>query len=224
MRDPADEGRTHEMTLPGGSGARIGYARVSTPEQDISLQIDALERAGCSRIFQDVASGAKAERKGLDEALAYLRPGDTLVVWKIDRLGRSLAHLVAVVEDLRSRGIGFRSLTDPGMDTTTASGALIFHIFGALAAFERELIRERTKAGLAVAAARGRRGGRRPVVTAAVLKRAKALMHDKGLTVREAAGALKIGKTALYDALRAAEDEEKVKAAKTPPRKGRRAR
>ncbi|WP_273660679.1 mercuric ion transporter MerT [Pseudomonas aeruginosa] len=112
------------MTLPGGSGARIGYARVSTPEQDISLQIDALERAGCSRIFQDVASGAKAERKGLDEALAYLRPGDTLVVWKIDRLGRSLAHLVAVVEDLRSRGIGFRSLTDPGMDTTTASGAL----------------------------------------------------------------------------------------------------
>lgn len=220
MRDPADEGRTHEMTLPGGSGARIGYARVSTPEQDISLQIDALERAGCSRIFQDVASGAKAERKGLDEALAYLRPGDTLVVWKIDRLGRSLAHLVAVVEDLRSRGIGFRSLTDPGMDTTTASGALIFHIFGALAAFERELIRERTKAGLAVAAARGRRGGRRPVVTAAVLKRAKALMHDKGLTVREAAGALKIGKTALYDALRAAEDEEQVKAAKTPPRKG----
>lgn len=162
------------MTLPGGSGARIGYARVSTPEQDMSLQIDALERAGCSRIFQDVASGAKAERKGLDEALAYLRPGDTLVVWKIDRLGRSLAHLVGVVEDLRSRGIGFRSLTDPGMDTTTASGALIFHIFGALAAFERELIRERTKAGLAVAAARGRRGGRRPVVTAAVLKRALA--------------------------------------------------
>ncbi len=131
---------------------RHGYARVSTPEQDMSLQIDALERAGCSRIFQDVASGAKAERKGLDEALAYLRPGDTLVVWKIDRLGRSLAHLVGVVEDLRSRGIGFRSLTDPGMDTTTASGALIFHIFGALAAFERELIRERTKAGLAVAA------------------------------------------------------------------------
>ena len=215
LRDPADEGRTHEMTLPGGSGARIGYARVSTPEQDMSLQIDALERAGCSRIFQDVASGAKAERKGLDEALAYLRPGDTLVVWKIDRLGRSLAHLVGVVEDLRSRGIGFRSLTDPGMDTTTASGALIFHIFGALAAFERELIRERTKAGLAVAAARGRRGGRRPVVTAAVLKRAKALMHDKGLTVREAAGALKIGKTALYDALRADEIERQEKAAKT---------
>ncbi|HEO70982.1 MAG TPA: recombinase family protein [Candidatus Hydrogenedentes bacterium] len=212
------------MTLPGGSGARIGYARVSTPEQDMSLQTDALERAGCSRIFQDVASGAKAERKGLDEALAYLRPGDTLVVWKIDRLGRSLAHLVGVVEDLRSRGIGFRSLTDPGMDTTTASGALIFHIFGALAAFERELIRERTKAGLAVAAARGRRGGRRPVVTAAVLERAKALMLDKGLTVREAAGALNIGKTALYDALRAAEDEEQAKAAKTPPRKGRLAR
>lgn len=203
-----NDSRARETGLPSG-GALIGYARVSTPEQDITLQIDALERAGCLRVFQDVASGAKSERKGLDDALAYLRPRDTLVVWKIDRLGRSLAHLVAVVEGLRARAIGFRSLTDAGMDTTTASGALIFHIFGALAAFERELIRERTKAGLAVAAARGRRGGRKPVVTPAVLSRARALMHDKGLTVREAAGALKIGKTALYETLRADEDRRK---------------
>ncbi len=207
MRDPADEGRTHEMTLPGGSGARIGYARVSTPEQDMSLQIDALERAGCSRIFQDVASGAKAERKGLDEALAYLRPGDTLVVWKIDRLGRSLAHLVGVVEDLRSRGIGFRSLTDPGMDTTTQRRADFPYL--------RRAGRVRARANPRAHQGRFSRGGRRPVVTAAVLKRAKALMHDKGLTVREAAGALKIGKTALYDALRADEIERQEKAAKT---------
>lgn len=224
MRDPADNNRTHEMTLPGGSGARIGYARVSTPEQDLTLQIEALERAGCSRIFQDVASGAKAERKGLDEALAYVRPGDTLVVWKIDRLGRSLAHLVGVVEGLQERGIGFHSLTDPGMDTTTASGALVFHIFGALAAFERELIRERTRAGLAVAAARGRRGGRRAVVTPELLKKAKALMQQRGLTVREAATALKIGKTALYDAMRADEDETPAKAARTASPKRKNAR
>lgn len=199
LRDSVDNNRTQKK--PPSDGALIGYARVSTAEQDVTMQIDALERAGCSRIFQDVASGAKAERKGLDDALAYLRPGDTLVVWKIDRLGRSIAHLVGVVEDLQTRRIGFRSLTDAGMDTTTASGALIFHIFAALAAFERELIRERTKAGLQVAAVRGRRGGRRPVVTPALLTRAKALMA-KNLTVRQAAAALKIGKTALYNALR----------------------
>ena len=184
-------------------------------DQRLDLQKDALTGAGCIDIYEEKESGKNADRPALGYCRRALAAGDTLVVWKIDRLGRSLAHLVGVVEDLRSRGIGFRSLTDPGMDTTTASGALIFHIFGALAAFERELIRERTKAGLAVAAARGRRGGRRPVVTAAVLKRAKALMHDKGLTVREAAGALKIGKTALYDALRADEIERQEKAAKT---------
>lgn len=158
-----------------------------------------------ARIFTDVAGGAKAERAGLAEALAYLRPSDTLVVWKIDRLGRSLPHLVGLVENLRDRGIGFRSLTDAGMDTTTPSGALIFHIFAALADFERSLIRERTKAGLEVAAARGRKGGRRSVVTPGVLKRARDMM-DKGLTVRQAAAALKIGKTPLYEALRAADE------------------
>lgn len=206
MRDDEDKA-TPEMPLPGGGGALIGYARVSTREQDLGLQIEALERAGCRKIFQDVASGAKTARPGLDEALAYLRPTDTLVVWKIDRLGRSLAHLIEVVESLRQRGIGFRSLTNGGMDTTTPDGALIFRIFAALADFERDLIRERTRAGLEVARSRGRRGGRKPVVTPAVLRKAKTLIDGKGLTVREAAAALKIGKTPLYEALRADEAE-----------------
>ena len=206
MIDAADPG-TLDMPLTGGGGALIGYARVSTGDQDMSLQIAALERAGCARIFTDVASGAKAERAGLAEALAYVRPSDTLVVWKIDRLGRSLPHLVEVVEGLRKRGIGFRSLTDSAMDTTTPGGALIFHIFAALADFERSLIRERTKAGLEAAAARGRKGGRRSVVTPEVLKRAKAL-QKKGLTVRQTAAALKIGKTALYNALQAESEPE----------------
>ena len=203
MMGAPDPGTLNRRSAEGG--ALIGYARVSTPEQDMGLQIDALEKAGCARIFTDVAGGAKAERAGLAEALAYLRPSDTLVVWKIDRLGRSLPHLVGLVENLRDRGIGFRSLTDAGMDTTTPSGALIFHIFAALADFERSLIRERTKAGLEVAAARGRKGGRRSVVTPGVLKRARDMM-DKGLTVRQAAAALKIGKTPLYEALRAADE------------------
>lgn len=185
-------------------GALIGYARVSTPEQDLTMQVKALKGAGCARIFEDVASGAKTARPGLDAALAYLRPGDVLAVWKLDRLGRSLAHLVAVVEGLREREIGFRSLTDASIDTTTPSGRLVFNIFGSMAEFERELIRERTKAALAVARAKGRRNGRKEKVTPDVLKRAEALCK-KGLTVREAASVLKVGKSTLYDALRAEE-------------------
>lgn len=200
MIDRDDPG-TLPMSLLGGGGARIGYGRVSTPEQELHLQVDALKAAGCVRIFSDIASGAKSDRKGLDDALAYLRPGDMLVVWRIDRLGRSVRHLVDIVDGLRQRGIGFQSLSDQGMDTTTASGQLVFHIFAALADFERSLIRERTKAGLDAARARGRQGGRRPVVTPVTLKKAKAMM-DKGLTVREAAGALGIGKSTLYETLR----------------------
>lgn len=201
MRDPKDPG-----TLDIGMSTLIGYARVSTPDQNVAMQVEALKKAGCHRVFTDVASGAKASRPGLDEALAYLRHGDTLVVWKLDRLGRSLSHLVQTVEDLRERGVGFRSLTDAGMDTTTSSGRLLFNMIAALAAFERDLIRERTKAGLVSAAARGRKGGRRPVVTQAKLVKARRLMDKSGLTVREAAAAVGVGKTALYDALRA-EDE-----------------
>jgi DNA invertase Pin-like site-specific DNA recombinase len=134
----------------------IGYAQVSTPDQTLNPQKDALQKAGCDRIFTDTASGAKAERKGLDEALGYVRSGDTLVVWRLDRLGRSLPHLIATMTDLEERGIGFKSLTE-NIDTTTSGGKLIFHIFGALAEFERNLIRERTQAGLTAARERTNR-------------------------------------------------------------------
>ena len=131
----------------------IGYARVSTQDQTINLQKDALEKIGCSKIFTDTASGATTERKGLDEALEYVREGDSLVVWKLDRLGRSLKHLIETITDLNTRKIGFKSLTE-NIDTATATGKLVFHIFGALAEFERNLIRERTIAGLEAARAR----------------------------------------------------------------------
>lgn len=146
-------------------------------------------------------SGAKTDRPGLAQALAYVREGDTLVVWKLDRLGRSMVHLIETVEDLDRRRVNLRSLTE-AIDTTTPGGRLIFHIFGALAAFERDLIRERTRAGLSAAAARGRKGGRRPVVTEDKLRRAK-LLIEQGLNVREAAGRVKVGKTALYNAINA---------------------
>src|ERR671921_754013 len=139
----------------------IGYARVSTHEQTLNLQRDALTKEGCTKIFTDTASGAKAERKGLDEALNYVRKGNNLVVWRLDRLGRSLPHMIATMTDLEERGIGFKSLTE-NIDTTTSGGKLIFHIFGALAEFERDLIRERTTAGLVAARARGRNGGPPP--------------------------------------------------------------
>jgi excisionase family DNA binding protein len=137
----------------------IGYARVSTLDQNLDLQRDALGKAGCERTFEDKESGAKAERAGLAKALDALRPGDTLVVWKLDRLGRSLKHLVQTVQALSEKGIGFKSLQE-SLDTTSSGGKLIFHIFAALAEFERDIIRERTQAGLVAARARGRQGGR----------------------------------------------------------------
>lgn len=138
--------------------ALIGYARVSTAEQDTALQTDALRKAGCERIFEDTVSGTKTDRPGLTSALAWLRDGDVLVVWRLDRLGRSMVHLIETISALESKGVGFRSLTE-SIDTTTPGGLLIFHVFGALGQFERDLIRERTRAGLAAAAARGRKGG-----------------------------------------------------------------
>jgi DNA invertase Pin-like site-specific DNA recombinase len=143
----------------------IGYARVSTPSQSLDLQIDALVQAGCDkkRIFTDIASGSKTARPGLDKALDYAREGDILVVWKLDRLGRSLGHLIEVVRGLSDRGIGFKSIQE-SLDTTTSGGRLIFHVFGAIAEFERDLIRERTNAGLEAARARGKKGGRKRVL------------------------------------------------------------
>ena len=136
----------------------VGYARVSTADQDPALQLDALHAAGCGRVFEERASGARADRPVLAEAMAFARGGDTLVVWRLDRFGRSLKDLIARVAELEQGGVGFRSLTE-SIDTTTAGGRLVLHVFGALAEFERELIRERTVAGLAAARARGRKGG-----------------------------------------------------------------
>src|SRR3954462_12025182 len=146
------------MKTPSKTGMLVGYARVSTDDQNLDLQRDALTHAGCERIFIDVASGAKDDRTGLAEAIAFLRPGDTLAVWKLDRLGRSLTHLIETVAALQIRKVGFRSLQE-SIDTTTSGGKLIFHVFGALAEFERDLIRERTQAGPRPGAARGQAEG-----------------------------------------------------------------
>lgn len=179
----------------------IGYARVSTDEQNLGMQLDALCAAGCDRIEQDRGvSGSATCRPGLDRALGALQPGDTLVVWKLDRLGRSLAHLIETVADLGERGVAFRSLTDP-VDTTTAAGQLIFHIFGALAEFERKLIRERTTAGLAAARKRGVRLGRRPSLKpeqAALARR----LRDEGQSLREIGRQLGVSRMAIDRATR----------------------
>ena len=162
----------------------IGYARVSTQEQNLDLQRDALNAAGCERLFADTASGAKAERPGLTAALEHCRAGDTLVVWKLDRLGRSLPHLVETVRELLDLGVGFKSLQE-AIDTTTSGGKLIFHLFASLAEFERDIIRERTNAGLASARARGRIGGRPAGVDEKKQKAALALKANSAYSIRE---------------------------------------
>ncbi len=178
----------------------VGYARVSTIDQTLDLQNDALTRAGCEKIFTDTMSGAKAARPGLIQALTFMRKGDVLVVWKLDRLGRSLKNLIDVVTELDTLGIGFRSITE-SIDTTTSGGKLIFHIFGALAEFERSLIQERTKAGLAAARARGRRGGR-PRVTSLNDERkvalARSLYNDKQNSIQDICATLKVSRATLY--------------------------
>jgi DNA invertase Pin-like site-specific DNA recombinase len=180
----------------------IGYARVSTGEQTLDLQLDALSKAGCGKVFTETASGAKSERPVLKEALAYVRPGDTLVVWRLDRLGRSLQHLIATVTDLKERGIGFRSLTEQ-IDTTTSGGKLIFHVFGALAEFERDLITERTHAGLAAARARGRTGGRpKKLSDPKQLALAQRLYADGQTDVATICRTLGISRATLYRALK----------------------
>ncbi len=182
-------------------GKLVGYARVSTGEQDVQLQVDALKKAGCddSNIFVDKASGARSDRPGLDACIAALEPGDTLLVWRLDRLGRSMSHLVSLVEDLLGKTIGFRSLCDGAIDTTTASGELMFNIFSALAQFERRLIQERTRAGLSAARARGRKGGRRPIGPDDPRVRTAKRMHkDHGMSINQICETLKISRPTFY--------------------------
>jgi DNA invertase Pin-like site-specific DNA recombinase len=175
----------------------IGYARVSTSDQTLDLQKDALQKAGCDRIFTDTTSGAKSERRGLDEALSYVRPGDTLVVWRLDRLGRSLKHLIETITTLDNRKIGFKSITE-AIDTTTSGGKLIFHIFGALAEFERDIIRERTQAGLTAARARGRKGGRPKKLNKRKAEILKELYDNRKTTVEEICRTLNVSRATLY--------------------------
>ena len=192
------------------SGRSLGYARVSTDDQNLTLQIDALTKHGIPecRIFKDKLSGARRDRPGLAECLRTLQAGDILVVWRLDRLGRSMRHLITLVEDLRSRDVGFRSLQEGAIDTTNASGELIFNIFSALAQFERRLIQERTKAGLAVARARGHLGGRPRVKSVeAKVQAANKLARDRSISIDDICRTLNISRSSYYRYLGMQDDE-----------------
>lgn len=183
---------------------KFGYARISTTDQNLDLQIDALKKEGCEKIFQETVSGAKTERIELNRLLEQVRQGDVIVVWKLDRLGRSLKHLVSLVSVLIDKGVGLKSLNDP-IDTTSSQGRLIFNLFASLAEFERDLIRERTQAGLQAARARGRKGGRPKGLSAAAEKKAiaaEALYKEGRLSVGEITENLDISKATLYSYLR----------------------
>ena len=175
----------------------IGYARVSTHEQNLDLQEDALKQAGCEKIFVDEVSGVQAARPGLDKAMEILREGDVLAVWRLDRLGRSLKHLIELVGEFEDRKVGLRSLQE-SMDTSTSGGKLIFHVFAALAEFEHNLIQERTKAGLAAARARGRKGGRPRVLDTNQRDLAARLYKEGDLTITEICKLVKVAKPTLY--------------------------
>lgn len=179
----------------------IGYARVSTQDQSPALQMDALAAAGCVQIFHEKATGASRERPELTACLRTMRGGDTLVVWKLDRLARSLKDLVEIIESLQARDVGFLSLTE-SIDTTSTGGRLVFHIFGALAEFEHSLIRERTVAGLAAARARGRRGGRKPALSKADIRKAAAMLRDPKITKVEVAQHFNVSRVTLNAALK----------------------
>lgn len=174
----------------------IGYARISTTDQTLALQQDALTAVGCDKIFTDTASGSRADRPGLTEALRYVRTGDTVVVWRLDRLGRSLAHLIETVRGLQERGVHFRSLQEQ-LDTNTSGGKLVFHVFGALAEFERDLVRERTMAGLAAARARGKRGGR-PGLSAEKVQQLRTLAAERAHSVPGICKTLRISRATFY--------------------------
>lgn len=176
---------------------RIGYARVSTDDQNLDMQRDALKRAECSSIYEETASGKSTGRPELDQCRKALRPGDTLVVWRLDRLGRSLPDLVRIVAELEQQGIGFESITEK-IETVSASGKLVFHVFAALAEFERNLIRERTHAGLVAARIRGRAGGRKPKLDSQQIKEIKTLMRDPNIPVSMIAQRYKVSRTTIY--------------------------
>ena len=178
----------------------VGYARVSTIDQNLELQLDALEAAGCEQVFKDHTSGATVDRPGWRDAQLALREGDTLVVWRLDRLGRSLKHLIDTITGLDERSVGFKSVQE-NLDTTTSGGRLVFHIFGALAQFERELIQERTKAGLAAARARGRMGGRPRKLGPKQIATARHLLEDPNQTLSDVAEVLGVARSTLYRAL-----------------------
>ena len=206
-RSAPDTPKRHSWTRKDGqihrAGYRIGYARVSTLDQNLALQRDALTEAGCEKIFIEQMSGAVTDRPALREALDYARSGDTLIVWKLDRLARSMKQLIETIEGLRLRGIGFRSLTE-AIDTTTAQGVLVFHMFSALAEFERALIRERTRAGLAAAKRAGRTGGRPAKLTEDDLDVARTLLANPDITVTDVADRLGVSSATLYRYLPAA--------------------
>lgn len=176
---------------------KIGYARTSRTIQNLDLQLDALNAVGCDRVFTDQMSGGRSDRPGLLEALAFCRPDDTLVVWRLDRLGRSLQHLVATVSEMEARGVQLHSLTE-SIDTSSPTGKLVFHLFAALAEFERQLIRERTRAGLEAARARGRKGGRRKKLDATQIEIAKKLRADPSLSIDDACRTLGVSRATFY--------------------------
>ena len=215
MRSDIDPDRVAELSaeiygseLPGGDefryarpvGHLLGYARVSTADQDAALQIDALNRAGCYRVFVDTISGSLQQRPELDKLLDQLRPWDTLVVWRLDRLGRSIRHLIDQLQVLSDRGVGFRSLQET-IDTTSPGGRLVFHVFAALAEFERDLIRERTNAGLEAARARGRTGGRPSALSGDQVRAARRMYEQKDMTVAQIGEVLGVSRTTIYRAL-----------------------
>jgi DNA invertase Pin-like site-specific DNA recombinase len=195
------ESKQKQITGSGRHKMLIGYARVSTEEQSLEPQLEALKEAGCEEFFQEVASGAKTARPQLEEAIKYARKGDVIVVWKLDRLGRSLKHLIETIQELEKKGVEFKSLTE-GMDTKTSGGRLLFNIFGAIAEFEKDLIKERTQAGLKAARARGRKGGRPKKMDAQMVEMARSLHKNANTPVADICRMLKISKSTLYRCLK----------------------